>query len=128
MQRIISTVFYHQYCMHSIIITQLNICKILFAYQLHNGLYNQNDMHSIVYMVLYPLYTVQSMICIVLYVEYYMNRIICMILYSYKFMQIIIFIKFHEKKAYHCMELYTINSITYTEYSIQNILCIIFYA
>ena len=99
MHRIISTVFYPQYCMHSIIFTQLNICIILYAYQLHNGLYNQTDMHSILYMVLYPLYKVQSMICIVLYVEYYMNRIICMILYSYKFMQIIMFIKFHEKKA-----------------------------
>ena len=128
MHRIISTVFYPQYCMHSIIFTQLNICIILYAYQLHNGLYNPNDMHSIVYMVLYPLYTVQSMICIVLYVEYYMNRIICMILYSYKFMQSIMCIKFNEQNAHHSMELYTINSITYTEYSIQNILCIIFYA
>ena len=118
MHRIISTVFYPQYSMYSIIFTQLNICIIFFAYQLH----------STVYMVFYPLYTVQCMICIVLYVEYYMNKIICMILYSYKFMQSIMCIKFHEQNAYHCMELYTINSITYTEYSIQNSLCIIFYA
>ena len=119
---------YPQYSMHSIIFTQLNICIIFYAYQLHNGLYNQNYMHSIVYMVFYPLYTVQCMICIVLYVEYYMNKIICMILYSYKFMQSIMCIKFHEQNAYYCMELYTINSITYSEYYIQNILCIIFYA
>ena len=92
-------------------------CIMFYAYQLHNGLYNPNDMHSIVYMVLYPLYTVQCIICIVLYVEYYMNKIICMILYSYKFMQSIMCIKFHS------MELYTINSIAYAEYSMQ-----IFYA
>ena len=118
MHIIISTVFYPQYSMYSIIFIQLNICIIFFAYQLHSN----------VYMVSYPLYTVQCMICVVLYVEYHMNKIIFMILYSYKFMQSIMCIKFHEQNAHHSMELYTINSITYTEYSILNILCIILYA
>ena len=81
-------------------------------------LLNINDIQSniIVYGILYSHIALHEYICISIYAKHYVYRI-----------------QYTKLYACHCMLLYTINSkvlhsIIYTEYSMQNIICIIFYA
>ena len=64
-----------------------------------------------------------SIKCRVLYKQNYMHYIIFLLIHAKHYVTCDLWLEFHTQNAYYCMELYTYNSSTYADYTMQ-----IFYA